>query len=222
MTEDLRTITALVRARYPHAIVAVAGESLGGAVAIETFAAADPPPADRLILLSPAVWGWSSQPLPNRIALWLAAHLAGPHVVNPPKFVTEHIAASDNTAELIAMGKDPLMLWGARADALYGLVNTMQKGWEETGQLHGPPVLDLIGAHDQIIPRKPAVEAADRLPPGARTAFYANGWHLLMRDKEGPIIWKDVAAFIRDPTAPLPSGVPAIPGAPNAGRRGSQ
>ena len=40
--EDLRTITALARARYPGAIIAVAGESLGGAVAIEAFASDRP------------------------------------------------------------------------------------------------------------------------------------------------------------------------------------
>src|SRR5262249_31851140 len=57
MTEDLRTLAALLRARYPHATLAVAGESMGGAVAIEAFASNRPPAADRLVLLSPAVWG---------------------------------------------------------------------------------------------------------------------------------------------------------------------
>ena len=40
-TEDLRTIVALVRRRHPSAVIAVAGESLGGAVAIEAFASED-------------------------------------------------------------------------------------------------------------------------------------------------------------------------------------
>ena len=215
MTEDLRTFIALVHARFPHALVAVAGESMGGAVVIETFASDHPPPADRLILLSPAVWGWSSEPLPYRVSLWLTAHVAGPSVITPPRFVTRHVSASDNIDELIAMGKDPLMIWGSRFDTLYGLVGTMQKGWAETGRLRGP-VLYLMGAHDQIIPRRPHLQAADRLRPGARTAFYADGWHLLMRDKQGPLVWKDIAAFIRDPAAPLPSGAPPIPGAPDA------
>ena len=62
MGEDLRTVVGLLRARYPHAILAVAGESLGGSVAIETFASDRPPPADRLVLMSPGVWGFSTQP----------------------------------------------------------------------------------------------------------------------------------------------------------------
>jgi acylglycerol lipase len=34
-----------------------------------------------------------------------------------------------------------------------------------------------------------------------------------MRDKQARNVWTDVAAFIRDPAAPLPSGAPTIPGA---------
>jgi acylglycerol lipase len=118
MTEDLRVITALARQRYPHAVIAVAGESLGGAVAIEAFASDRPPDADRLVLLAPAVWGWSNVPLPYKTALWFATRTAPSKVFTPPGFVTSHVAASDNRDELIAMGRDPLMLWGARTDAL--------------------------------------------------------------------------------------------------------
>ncbi|HTX51326.1 MAG TPA: alpha/beta fold hydrolase [Caulobacteraceae bacterium] len=212
MTEDLRTIVALVRQRYPHAIIAVAGESLGGAVAIEAFASDQPPDADRLVLLAPAVWGWSSQPLLYKLALVLAAHLAPDTVLRPPRALTAHIAASDNTQELIAMGRDPLMIWGARLDTLYGLVGIMQHADDDIGKLR-VPTLYLMGAKDEIIPRAPAQDAAHRLPAGDRTAYYAQGWHLLLRDKQARNVWADVAAFVRDPTAPLPSGAPPIPGA---------
>jgi alpha-beta hydrolase superfamily lysophospholipase len=213
MTEDLRTITALVRARYPHAVIAVAGESLGGAVAIEAFASDHPPDADRLVLLAPAVWGWSSQPLAYRLALAVAAHMTPTKTFDPPAIVTAHISPSDNTEELIAMGRDPLMSWGARPDALYGLVTTMENAWREIGSVRAP-TLYLLGAKDQIIPRRPALQAAARLPIGDRTAYYAQGWHLLMRDKQGHNVWADVAAFVRDPGGPLPSGAPTIPGTP--------
>jgi len=211
MTEDLHTIVALVRARYPHAVIAVAGESLGGAVVVEAFASDHPPDADRLVLLAPAVWGWSSQPWLYKTALVLAAHVAPAQVFTPPGFVTDHISPSDNTAELIAMGRDPLMTWGARSDTLYGLVDTMQHADDEIGGLR-LPTLYLMGAHDQIIPRQPALDAAHRLPAGDRTAYYAEGWHLLLRDKQAKNVWEDVAAFLRDPAAPLPSGAPPVPG----------
>ena len=211
-TEDLRTIVALARRQWPHAEIAVAGESLGGAVAIEAFASDRPPAADRLVLLSPAVWGWSRQPLTYRAALWLAARAAPGKVFTPPSWLTQRISPSDNRAELIAMGADPLMIWGARSDALYGLVTTMQRARNGVGDLR-VPTLYLYGAHDEIIPRSAALSAVRRLPPSARTAWYRNGWHLLMRDEEGLSVWRDVLAFVREPTAPLPSGAPAIPGA---------
>ena len=110
------------------------------------------------------------------------------------------------------MGRDPLMIWGARTDALYGLVNTMQHAQDEVGALRAP-TLYLYGATDEIIPKGAAFEAASKLPPTARTAYYSHGWHLLMRDHEGPLVWRDVLAFVRDPVAPLPSDPPPIPGA---------
>lgn len=210
MTEDLRTVTALVRQRYPHAVIAVVGESMGAAVAIEAFASDRPPAADRLVLVSPAVWGWSSQPLANKAALWVVAHLDRSLVINPPRFVTRRIMASDNIEELVRMGRDPLELWGARSDTLYGLVGLMQHAWRDTRRLR-VPTLDLHGAHDQIIPALPAQQAAARLPAGDRTANYAHGWHLLLVDTRAEVVWRDIAAFIADPAAPPPSGAPPIP-----------
>ena len=213
MTQDLRTLTILARQRYPHAVIAVVGESMGASVAIAAFASAQPPPADRLVLVSPAVWGWSSQPLLYRAALWLTAHIDGPAVLNPPSFVYRHIRASDNTEELIRMGRDPLMIWGARVDTLYGLVGLMQTAWRDIGA-PGPPTLYLAGAHDQIIPRAPTLQAAHRLRPDERSAYYAHGWHLLLVDHQAPVVWRDIEGFLRDPAAPLASGAPPIPGAP--------
>ena len=111
------------------------------------------------------------------------------------------------------MGRDPLMIWGARSDTLYGLVTTMDRAADDVGKA-SLPTLYLYGAHDQIIPKKAAFKAAAQLKPTDRSAYYAKGWHLLMRDHEGPMVWKDILAFIRNPTAPLPSGAPKIPTAP--------
>jgi alpha-beta hydrolase superfamily lysophospholipase len=207
---DLQTMVALVRQRYPHALVAVVGVSMGGAAAVDAFARPDAPQADRVILMSPAVWGWSDMPLYYRVAVWLAAHTIRGLVLQPPGFITSKVAASDNLPELIRMGRDPLMIWGARPDTLLGLVELMTRAWTETGQI-GPPTLYGYGAHDQIIPPRPAFQAAARLKPGDRTAYYPKGCHLLLNDLEGPVVWRDVESFIRDPAAPLPSGAAPIP-----------
>ncbi|HEX5262606.1 MAG TPA: alpha/beta fold hydrolase [Phenylobacterium sp.] len=213
MVEDLRTVTALVRQKYPQALLVVAGESLGGAVAAEAFASDRPPTADRLVLLSPAVWGWRTQPLPNKTLLWFAANFTGPKVYTPPRWLTSKVSPTDNRDELIAMGRDPLMIWGARSDTIYGLVSTMDKAADDVGKAK-PPTLYLYGAHDEIIPKNAAFKAAAQLRPTDRSVYYAQGWHLMMRDKQGPVVWKDILAFIRDPTGPLPSGAPQIPTAP--------
>ncbi|HLI66547.1 MAG TPA: alpha/beta fold hydrolase [Caulobacteraceae bacterium] len=214
-TEDLRTITALVRARYPHAIVAVAGESMGGAVTIEAFASPRPPNADRVVLLSPSVWGWSTQPLLYKTTLWLAAHVDGPLMVNPPDWLTARIYASDNIDELRRMGRDPLESWGARADALFGLVNTMEQASREVGLIR-TPLLYMAGAHDEIIPVPAHIRAAKGLTASQRSAFYAHGWHLLIVDRQRDVVFKDVESFLRDPAAPLPSGAPPIDRASHA------
>ena len=39
----------------------------------------------------------------------------------------------------------------------------------------------------------------------------------MLRDHQGPVGWQDIATFIRDPQAPLPSGAPKIPTAPASG-----
>ena len=213
MTEDLRTLVRVVRARHPKAVLAVVGESMGGAVAISAFASDRPPEADRLVLLAPAVWGWSAQPLVYRSTLWLGAHLVPGRILTPPRWVVRKIRASDNIEHLRRMGRDPNMIFETRVDALYGLVGLMQRGLVSVGSIRRPPpVLYCYGANDEIIPKAPSFFAARQLKPGDRSAYYPDGWHMLTRDLQRDVVIRDVAAFIRDPKAPLPSGVGPILG----------
>ncbi len=220
MTRDLRTCVEVVRRLHPDLPVTVIGESMGGAVAISAFASPQPPQAHRLALLAPAVWGWSSQPLPYKTALWFTAHLAGEKIIRPPRWVTDRVQPSDNQDELIAMGRDRLMIWGARNDTLFGLVDLMEGAWAGVGRLQVPTGY-FYGANDEIIPPEPSFQAAQRLKPSDRSAFYAEGWHLLIRDRQRDRVIADVQSFILDPEAPLPSGSPPIPAAPR-GRGGAQ
>ncbi|MEO8113259.1 MAG: alpha/beta fold hydrolase [Phenylobacterium sp.] len=217
MIEDLRTVAALVRRKHPGAVLVVVGESMGGSVAAEAFASDRPPTADRLVLLSPGVWGWASQPLPNKTLLWMAANFTGPRIYTPPRWLTSKIKPTDNHEELVAMGRDPLMVWGARSDTLYGLVSLMNHAADAVDRMGGPPALYLYGGHDEIIPKRAAFRAVRGLQPDVRTAYYPDGWHLLIRDHQRQRVIDDIAAFIRDPEAPLPSGAPRIPAAPATG-----
>ena len=213
--EDVRTTVALVREAYPEAKVSLAGVSMGGALAIAAMASDRPPAAERLLLFAPAVWGWSNQPLPYKTSLWITAHTTRSWVVRPPEWLVKNVQPSDNIDELRRMGRDPLMIWGARSDTLYGLVGLMEKAWASLGKVL-VPVAYFYGANDHIIPKEPTMEAVRRLKPDDRSAYYANGWHLLLVDKQAQVVWTDAAAFLKDPLADLPSGAPPIPGAPTA------
>ena len=211
LQDDLRDVVALARARHPGLPVAVVGESMGGAVGITAFASADPPDADRLILLGPAVWGWSSQSWLNRISLWAAARLAGASAVEPPEWATRDVLASDNLVELIRSGRDPAFITATRFDVLYGLVDLMEAASNDLGRTRAPTLL-LYGAHDDLVPQpamRRALEGAGDAP-NLRTGWYDQGRHLLNRDLFAVTVYADVLAFARDPSAPLPSGAPPV------------
>jgi len=209
MMEDARTAVAVARREHPDALIAVMGDSMGSAAAIATFGADDAPDIDRLILVAPAVWGWSTLPDHYAATLWVGAHTFPWRAVSPPRRVTRRIRASDNEEALLRVGRDRNMLWRTRIDAVYGLVGLMETASERAANLDGD-VLFLYGAHDQIIPRASALAAARRLPPSARTVLYANGYHWLLRDLQAEVVYTDILAFLRDADAPLPSDSPPL------------
>lgn len=211
MVGDLRTAVALARQAHPRAVVAVVGESMGGSVAAAAFASDRPPAADRVVLLAPGVWGWSSQNAFNRVGLWVAARALGERAVQPPEFVTRRIRASDNLIELLRNGRDPETILSTRFDTLSGLVSLMETASNSLGRSEVPTLL-LYGDHDQIVEKGPMrralARAGDR--PGFRTGFYADAWHIMNRDLGGEVVYRDVEAYLRDAAAPLPSGAPPV------------
>jgi hypothetical protein len=42
--------------------------------------------------------------------------------------------------------------------------------------------------------------------PGLRTGWYPDGWHILNRDLQAEVVFRDVETWLRDAAAPLPSG----------------
>ncbi len=212
MVQDLRVAAGLIRAAKPGRILGVAGESMGGAVTISAFASDRPPDADRAILLAPAVWGWSSQSIFNRAGLWAAARAAGSFAVEPPEFAVRDIRPTDNTAELRRMSRDPLMIRATRFDTLSGLVDLMESASVKLGQVRAPTFL-AYGAHDEIIKKAPMALALRRAgaPPNMRTVWYPEGYHILNRDSQSVRVFADVAVFLRNPAAALPSGAGPIP-----------
>ena len=203
---DLVQFVRLIAARHPGVPLYLLGESMGGAVIIVAATSDTPPPADGIILAAPAVWARSAMPWYQRLLLWVSAHSVPWMTVTGESL---EVMPSDNIEMLRALGRDPLVIKETRIETIAGLVNLMDRAFEQSSKLNRPTLL-LYGEKDEIIPKPPTVEMLIRMPqrrPGPkRFAFYENGYHMLLRDVQAEILWKDIAAWIERPQAPLPSG----------------
>lgn len=218
LIEDFKTAVALVRRRHPGVPVYASGTSMGGGVVLAAMARPDAPALDGIILEAPAVWSRATMPVYYTATLWVAAHTI-PQFRLSGREVTR--VASDNREVLRDLGRDPYVLKGARIDAIYGVVDLMDAAYDAALRVR-VPVLLLYGAKDQIIPKAPIEAVARRLPERLkRVALYANGWHLLYRDLQADVVHRDVAAWIADRGAALPSGADASDGARNLAGRGT-
>jgi alpha-beta hydrolase superfamily lysophospholipase len=203
LTADLDTMVRLVHARYPGTPLYLLGESMGGAVVLTAMAEGHLPPVAGTILVAPAVWGRDTLPLPLRVSLWIAAHTVPALELTGQEL---NIQPTDNIEVLRAMFRDPRVIKATRVDAIYGVVNLMDRALA-AAPLVKPPVLLLYGEHDQVIPPKPTLEAIERMPTkGVTVALYPKGYHMLLRDLEADTVIRDVESWMGDPKAPLPSG----------------
>jgi alpha-beta hydrolase superfamily lysophospholipase len=215
MRQDLKTAVAVARRLHPDARIAVVGESMGASVAITAFADPDPPDADVLILSGPGLRGWGALPWFYSVSLWTSSHVRPGWIVVPPKGV--HVVATDNNDKLREMWNDKYVLKDNRIDSVYGVVSIMEEADAKISKLpKKTPTLLLYGANDQVIPPFGVERAAKKLPAFVKTAYYKNGYHMLMNDKQAPVVWADILGFIDDPKKPLLSGSPPLPwvGAP--------
>jgi len=201
MVDDAREMIALARAAHPGLPVYLLGDSMGGAVALSLAASQTPPDVQGIILAAPAVWGWSSLNPVYRGALWLAAHTLRANKMTGQGL---GVVASDNFEMLRALGRDPLVIKDTRTDAVYGLVGLMERGYRSAAQVK-LPVLLLYGEHDQIIPKKPVEAVIAALPGPKRVLRYRNGYHMILRDLQAQVVWRDIAEWMAVRTAGLPS-----------------
>jgi acylglycerol lipase len=209
MASDLRTAARLLAARHPQAPLYLLGESMGGAVAIEAMVHAPPPEVKGVILSAPAVWGRLSMPWYQRAGLWLSYRIAPGWTLTGKGL---KIQPSDNIEMLRALSRDPLVIKETRVDAVHGLVNLMDDAQGDAPRLALPTLL-LYGARDEIIPPEPTWEAVAAMPHrgiSQRAALYTNGWHMLLRDLQAQVVIDDIAAWLADPAAPLPSGADRV------------
>jgi acylglycerol lipase len=210
LADDLATASRLVRARHPGRKVYIMGESMGAAVAIVAMTGetgTPRPDADGLILVAPAVWGRQTMGLLERGALAVGMRLMPTLTVSGRGII--RITPSDNNEMLRGLARDPLVIKSTRIDAIYGLVDLMDAAFASAPRLD-MPLLYLYGQRDEIVPKTPTELMIEHLPaasrPLQRIAWYANGYHMLMRDLDAAVVMSDIAGWITERRAPLPSG----------------
>jgi hypothetical protein len=111
------------------------------------------------------------------------------------------------------LGRDPLVIKETRIDAFYGLIGLMDDALQASSRFDRDALI-LIGRHDNLIPSGPTALMLARMPPAGshdrRVARYSNGYHMLFRDLQGPVVDRDVASWVLNrksaPLAALPSG----------------
>jgi acylglycerol lipase len=203
---DARRMAILTEDRYPTARVFLVGESMGGAVLMALAASNLAPPVDGYVFSAPAVWGRREMNIFLRSTLWLADKTM------PGMTFTGRgagVMPTDDEAALVRLSTDPLTVTATRVSVIKGLVDLMDKALAAAGHID-VPVLFLYGGHDELVPKE-AMAAAWRaeMASGDRRvtyAFYPKGYHLLERDHEGATVTEDIAHWLDDPRAPLPSG----------------
>lgn len=206
LTADLRSAVARVADRHAGLPLYVLGESMGAAVVMAALGSDDSlPGVSGAVLVAPAVWGRQVMGFFPRNMLWISNGLVPGFVVHPPDGL--NIKASDNIEMLRALGRDPLVIKGARVDALDGLTSLMGTALDAAARLP-VPTLALYGEHEQVLPEGPVGRAISALRRGSKTvvALYPEGWHMLLRDLNGAVVVNDVIAWTKNQDHPLVSG----------------
>ena len=203
LTREARVMADLLRARYPHIRLILMAESMGAATAMVMATEPDPPAVDGYVLIAPAVWGRKEMGFFPRALLWLADHTLPGLTLTGRGFV--NVTATDNRDALIRLSNDPLTIHATRVDAVDGLVNLMDGALAAAPKFHAPAFF-LYGGRDELIPPNATAAMWRALPPGSVRAYYADDYHLMLRDKERNKPIGDILAWIKDVHAPLPSG----------------
>lgn len=211
MRQDLRTLSALVRAKHPDATITLVGVSMGAALSITTLASDDPPDVDRFIASGPGLRGWGALNPLYSSSLWVSAHVRPAWIVRPPRRLV-HIEPSDNDNMLREIWSDPHMTFENRIDQVIGVVSLMENAHDQLHSLpEDLPILFTYGANDYVIPSGAVKRSARKLPSHAQTAYYENGYHMLLRDIQAETVHQDYLSFMLNPEHPLPSAAPEWP-----------
>lgn len=204
MLQDVQAAIQLLRTRHPNIPIFLIGESMGGAIALAAVVQGQyqHPTLNGLILVAPGVWGKETLPWFYRFSAWFAAHTVPGLTLTGSSL---RIQASDNIEMLRDLGRDPLVIKKTRVDTVWHLVGMMGRGLDSASEIRIPTLI-LYGMRDQVIPKNVIDVLQNRMNNQPRVAYYPDGWHMLLRDLQAPVVWQDVANWMTQPERPLSSG----------------
>lgn len=200
LLDDISTEIDWIHHHWPDAGVVLAGESMGGGLAMLAMAQPYPPEVDGVILLAPAVWsvGFLAN-IPVRLAA--ALHPSG---LVTGRELPVHVTASDNVRALIRLYFDPLTIHATRLDTLHGLIGMMGHAAQLASRIR-TPVLLVYGTNDQLIPAEAVHDMLEKAGKNWRIDIVPGGHHLLLRDRGGQRVAEDMIAWMLTSDAFLPS-----------------
>ena len=206
MVQDFLAILRSVRRDHPEQRLFVLGESMGAAVIAVALAQETDIRIDGVVLTAPAIWSRDTMPWYQRFGIWAGAGLAPAMTLSSSRF---GIVPSDNVAMLEQFAKDPLVIRGTRLDTLEGLSDLMDQAMVSLPRLR-QRTLVTYGLRDVMIPRRPMITMLERWPQDAgqnfRFGLYPDGYHMILRDVQRAVVWRDIVSWMLDPDASLPSG----------------
>jgi alpha-beta hydrolase superfamily lysophospholipase len=196
LVNDAAEMLVTLRLQYPDRPVYLMGDSMGGAVAIVT-AASRPRWMDGVILVAPAVWNRDMMPWYQTAPLSVISHslpwlpLSGQGL---------DIWPSDNIEMLRRLSRDPHMMKSVRVDMVAGLADLMDLAHQRAGEIDIPTLL-LSGEQDQVIPPAAIGTIAKDIrasnPDRSVVCLFPDGYHMLLRDLNGPTVIGDIRRWIK-------------------------
>ena len=208
LVADLKTVLHLLRQRHPDKPMYLISESMGGAVAALALTDPGAPPINGALLLAPAVWGRDVMPWYQRVGLAITDFLAPGMTFSGKMAGRFGVSATDDPVFARALRLDPLVQKQARVDTLDGLSDLMSAALKALPRIPRPALL-LYGASDEVIPPQAMCALLVQVPDGGapwRMVLYPKGFHLLTRYSGAATTDADIAAWLNDQSAALPSG----------------
>ena len=198
---DVEEVIKKIVKKKPKQKFFLLGESMGAAVVISLINKKKNLPIDGLILVSPAIWNFTqTNPLKSFIMKSLSKFFPN-HRFSGKGLIK--VRPSNNIEMLKNYAADPLVIHKPKARSLYGIIQLMDKAYEESkiffkNPIH--PTLVIIPTIDEIVPRKPILNLFKNISLNENLflAVYDNNFHMILRDLDGDKVSEDIKEWIID------------------------